>query len=89
VNAVRSSEGTIAARGKSGVDEGVTISFPTPAKHARSAGSAVEEISIGWPKGRTARRRPMISDGSPAGLLRFPVCIVQKVTPLRPLNIAG
>jgi ParB family chromosome partitioning protein len=56
---VRSSEGTIVARGQSGGrGGGVTISFPTPAKHARAAlVSAVEEILDRMAQaGRTARR---------------------------------
>jgi ParB family chromosome partitioning protein len=56
---VRSSEGTIVARGQSGSrGGGVTISFPTPAKHARAAlVSAVEEILDRVAQtGRVARR---------------------------------
>jgi ParB family transcriptional regulator, chromosome partitioning protein len=56
---VRSSEGAIVARGQSGGrGGGVTISFPAPAKHARTAlVSAVEEILDRMTQtGRTARR---------------------------------
>src|SRR5579863_1997832 len=56
---VRSPEGTIVARGQSaGRGGGVVISFPTPAKHARTAlVSAVEEILDRMAQtGRPARR---------------------------------
>jgi ParB family chromosome partitioning protein len=56
---VRSSTGTVVARGQSGSRGGaVTISFPTPAKHARAAlVSAVEEILDRMTHtGRSARR---------------------------------
>jgi ParB family chromosome partitioning protein len=56
---VRSSEGIIVARGQSGGrGGGMTISFPAPAKHARTAlVSAVEEILDRMSQtGRTARR---------------------------------